>query len=82
MDINKKQIMEKLDTIGDEDLKIMVKMIASSAGVSERRADRAVYDISKLRKSICNMSEKDLNNALSMLDGDAVDDIKRRMDMK
>ncbi|MBR5313845.1 MAG: hypothetical protein IKU45_00340 [Clostridia bacterium] len=81
MEIDKRQIMNKLDAIGDEDLKNMVKMIAEGAGMSKGRAERAVSDISKLRKNIGSLSEKDLKNALSMLDDDTVENIKRQMNM-
>ena len=59
----------------------MVRLIAESAGMSRSRAERAVSDISKLRKNIGSLSEKDLNNALSMLDDDTVANIKRQMNM-
>ena len=81
MDINKKQIMNKLDSISDDDLKNIVKSIARCAGVSERRAEVAVSDISKLRNSLGSMSENDLNKALSMLDDKTVSDIKKQMNM-
>ncbi len=81
MEIDKRQIMNKLDGINDEDLKNIVRSIAKCAGVSDRRAERAVSDISKLRNSLSGMSEKDLQNALSMLDEDTVNNIKRQMNM-
>ena len=81
MDINKKQIMNKLDSISDDDLKNIVKSIAQCAGISGKRAEMAVSDISKLRKSLGNMSENDLNKALSMLDDKTVSDIKKQMNM-
>lgn len=81
MEIDKRTIMNKLDGIGDEELKQIVKAIATSAGVSSSRADRAVSDISKLRRNIGSLSEKDLQNALSMLDDSTVADIKRQMKM-
>ena len=81
MEIDKRTIMNKLDGIGDEELKQIVQAIATSAGVSSSRADRAVSDISKLRRNIGSLSEKDLQNALSMLDDSTVADIKRQMKM-
>ena len=81
MEIDKRQIMNKLDGINDEELKNIVRSIAKCAGVSDRRAERAVSDISKLRNSLSGMSEKDLQNALSMLDEDTVNNIKRQMNM-
>jgi hypothetical protein len=81
MEIDKKQIMNRLDGIGDEELKNIVKMIAQSAGISSRRADKAVSDISKLRQNIGNLSDRDLMNALSMLDNNTVENIKRQMNM-
>ncbi len=81
MEIDKKQLMNKLDSIGDEELKNIVKMIAESAGVSSRRAERAVSDISKLRQNIGNLNDKELQNALSMLDSETVNNIKRQMNM-
>ena len=81
MEIDKRQIMDKLDAVGDEELKNMVRLIAESAGMSRSRAERAVSDISKLRKNIGSLSEKDLNNALSMRDDDTVANIKRQMNM-
>lgn len=79
MEIDKRTIMNKLDGIGDEELKQIVKAIATSAGVSSSRAERAVSDISKLRKNIGSLSEKDLQNALLMLDDSTVADIKKQM---
>ena len=81
MEIDKRTIMNKLDGIGDEELKQIVKSIASCAGVSNSRAERAVSDISKLRKSIGGLSERELENALSMLDAQTVDNIKKQMNM-
>ena len=81
MEIDKRTIMNKLDGIGDEELKQIVKSIASCAGVSSAKAERAVSDISKLRKSIGGLSERDLENALSMLDAQTVDNIKKQMNM-
>ncbi len=81
MEIDKRQIMNKLDGIGDEELKNIVKTIAESAGVSPRRAERAVSDISKLRQNIGNLSDKDLQNAFSMLDNNTVENIKKQMNM-
>lgn len=81
MEIDKREIMNKLDGIGDEELKSIVKTIAECAGMNSARADRAVSDISKLRKNIGSLSEKDLQNAFSMLDDDTVNNIKRQMNM-
>ena len=81
MEIDKREIMNKLDGIGDEELKSIVKTIAECAGMNSARADRAVSDISKLRKNISSLSEKDLQNAFSMLDDDTVNNIKRQMNM-
>lgn len=81
MEIDKRQIMNKLDGIGDEELKNIVKTIAESAGVSSKRAERAVSDITKLRQNIGNLSDRDLQNALSMLDNNTVENIKRQMNM-
>ncbi len=80
MEIDKKQIMNKLDTISDEELKNIVRAIAQSAGVSGRRVEQTVSDISKLRKGLSNMSERDLQNALSMLDEDTLNSIKKQSD--
>ena len=81
MEIDKREIMNKLDGIGDEELKSIVRTIAECAGMNSARADRAVSDISKLRKNIGSLSEKDLQNAFSMLDDDTVNNIKRQMNM-
>ncbi len=81
MEIDKRQIMNKLDGIGDEELKNIVKTIAESAGVSPKRAERAVSDISKLRQNIGSLSDKDLQNAFSMLDNNTVENIKKQMNM-
>ena len=80
MEIDKKQIMNKLDTISDEELKNIVRAIAQSAGVSGRRVEQTVSDISKLRKGLSNMSERDLQSALSMLDEDTLNSIKKQAD--
>ena len=82
MEIDKRQIMNKLGAIGDEELKEIVRSVARCAGVSDRRAERAVSDISKLRNNLSGMTEKDLENALSMLDEDTVNNIKKQMDMQ
>ena len=81
MEIDKKQIMNKLDTISDEELKNIVRAIAQSAGVSGRRVEQTVSDISKLRKGLSGMSERDLQNALSMLDEDTLNNIKKQSDL-
>lgn len=81
MDINKNQIMDKLGSLSDDELKNIVKSIALCAGVSESRAERAVSDMSKLRKNLGGMSDKELQKALSMLDDDTVRNIKRQMNI-
>jgi len=81
MEIDKREIMNKLDSISDDDLRNMVRAIAQSAGISSRRAEMAASDIGKLKKSFAGMSDKELQKALSMLDGETVDDIKRRFNM-
>ena len=81
MEIDKKEIMNKLDMLTDDELKNIVRSIASAAGVNERRAERAVSDIAKLRKSLGGMSDKELQSALSMLDGETVESIKKQMNM-
>ena len=80
MEIDKRQIMNKLDTISDEELKNIVRAIAQSAGVSGRRVEQTVSDISKLRRGLSNMSERDLQNALSMLDEETLNNIKNHSD--
>ena len=81
MEIDKKQIMNRLDSISDEDLKEMILMIAKCSGVSDRRAECAVSDVSKLRKGLGSMSEKELTSALSSLDEQTVMQIKKQMNM-
>ena len=81
MGIDKRQIMNKLDGLSDEDLANIVRQIAESAGVSHRRAEQAVSDMSKLRRSLGGMTDRDLQNALSMLDEDTVKNIKKQMNM-
>lgn len=81
VEIDKKQIMNRLDSISDEDLKEMILMIAKCSGVSDRRAERAVSDVSKLRKGLGSMSEKELTSALSSLDEQTVMQIKKQMNM-
>ncbi|MBR6681940.1 MAG: hypothetical protein IKL40_03040 [Clostridia bacterium] len=81
MEIDKKQIMNKLSCLSDEELQNVVRSIAMSAGVSPRRTEQAVSDIDKLRKSFSSMTERDLQRALSVLDDDTVENIKRQMKM-
>ena len=81
MEIDKRKIMNKLDSISDDDLKNIVKEIAKGAGVSEKKVGQTVSDISKLRRNLNGMSEHDLKKALSMLDEDTADKIKRQMNM-
>ncbi|MBE6643029.1 MAG: hypothetical protein E7615_05195 [Ruminococcaceae bacterium] len=81
MEIDKRQIMKKIEKMSDEDLKSIVSEIAKGAGVSERRVEQTVSDISKLRRGIGNMSDRDLQKALSMLDGESAEKIKRQMNM-
>ncbi len=79
MEIDKNKIMGKLDSIGDEELKNIVRAIAESAGVGQRQTERVVSDIGKLRKSIGGLSDNDLQNALSMLDENTVNELKRQI---
>lgn len=81
MEFDKKQIMGKLESMSDEDLKNIVRAIARSAGVSERRAEQTVSDIGKLRRGVSSMSERDLQSALSCLDVDTLDEIKKQIDI-
>lgn len=81
MEIDRNKIMGKLDSIGDEELKNIVRAIAESAGVGQRQTERVVSDIGKLRKSIGGLSDNDLQNALSMLDENTVNELKRQMNM-
>lgn len=81
MEINKREMMSKLDSVSDSQLQELVKTIAKCAGVSDRRADKAVADISKLRRGLSTMSEKELNDALSMLDEETVENLKRQLNM-
>ena len=81
MEIDKRQIMNKLDGLSDDDLANIVRQIAECAGVNPRRTEQAVSDMSKLRRSLGGMSDRDLQNALSMLDEDTVRNIKRQMNM-
>ncbi len=81
MEIDKKEIMNKLSCLSDEELQNIVRSIAMSAGVSDRKTERAVSDIDKLRKSFSSMTERDLQRALNVLDDDTVENIKRQMKM-
>ena len=81
MEINKKDMMNKLDNVSDSQLQELVKTIAKCAGVSDSRADRAVADISKLRRGLSTISEKELNEALAMLDDETVANLKKQMNM-
>lgn len=81
MDIDKKEILSRLDNMSDDDLKNMVRTIAEAAGVNKRRTEQALGDIGKLKKSFAGMSERDWQRATSMLDSDTVNDIKRQMNM-
>ena len=73
--------MDKLSCLSDDELREVVRSIAMSAGVSDRRTERAVSDIDKLRKNFSSMSEKDLQRAMSVLDEETVENIKRQMKM-
>lgn len=81
MEIDKKEIMNKLSCLSDEELQNIVRSIAMSAGVSDRKTERAVSDIDKLRKSFSSMTERDLQRAMSVLDDETVENIKRQMKM-
>lgn len=81
MEIDKKQIMNKLSCLSDDELRDVVRSIAMSAGVSDRKTEQAVSDIDKLRKSFSSMTERDLQRALNVLDDDTVENIKRQMKM-
>ena len=81
METDKKEIMNKLSCLSDEELQNIVHSIAMSAGVSDRKTERAVSDIDKLRKSFSSMTERDLQRALNVLDDDTVENIKRQMKM-
>ncbi len=81
MEIDKKQIMNKLSSLSDDELRDVVRSIAMSAGVSDRKTERAVGDIDKLRKSFASMTERDLQRAMSVLDDETVENIKRQMKM-
>ncbi len=81
MEIDKKQIMNKLSCLSDDELRDVVRSIAMSAGVNSRKTEQAVSDIDKLRKSFSSMTERDLQRALNVLDDDTVENIKRQMKM-
>ncbi len=81
MEFDKNQIMNKIGAMSDDELKNVIRTIAESAGISSRKADQAVSDIDKIRKGFSGMSEKDWKNAMSMLDSNTVDNIKRQMNM-
>ncbi len=81
MEIDKKQIMNKLSCLSDDELKDVVRSIAQCVGVNSRKTEQAVSDIDKLRKSFSGMSERDLQMALSMLDDKTVENIKRQINM-
>lgn len=81
MEIDKRQIMNKLENMTDEELKNIVRAIAQGAGVSGKRVEQTVSDISKLRKNLGNMSDRDLQNAMSVLDGETVENIKKQMNL-
>lgn len=81
MEIDKKQIMNRLDSIGDEELRQIVRSVAKCAGMSETRAERAVADIKKVREGLSGLSEKELNYALSSVDEATLGNIKKQLDI-
>jgi precorrin isomerase len=79
MDIDKRDIMNKLSAISDDELKNIVRAVARSAGVSQSRTERVVADVGKLRTGLSGMTEKDFNDALSLVDSETADSIKKQM---
>lgn len=79
MELDKRQIINKLNSLSDDELKNFVRSIAECAGVSRRRAEQATSDVDKLRKNFAGMSDKDLQRAMSALDPDTVENIKRQI---
>ena len=79
MEIDKKMIMNRLDSLGDEELKQIVRSVAQCAGVSDRKAEKALSDIKKVRKGLAGMSENDLSRALSSVDEETLESIKNQL---
>lgn len=79
MEIDKRDIMNKLSAISDDDLKDIVRSVARCAGVSQARTERVVSDVGKLRSGLSGMTEKDLNDALSLVDPETADSIRKQM---
>lgn len=79
MEIDKKDIMNKLSAISDEELKSIVRSVAKCAGVSQAKTERVVSDVGRLRYGLSGMTEKDLNEALSLMDKETAESIRRQM---
>lgn len=80
MEIDKGKILEKLNAMSDDELRNIIKTIATSAGVSERKADAVLKDVTRLRRGFDKMSEKQISHALDKLDPSTVEKIRSALD--
>lgn len=80
MEIDKSKLLEKLNSMSDEELKSVIKSIAQSAGVSDRKADRVLKNVGKIRRGMENLSDREFNGVIGRLDGKTLDAIKKQLD--
>ena len=80
MEIDKSKLLEKLNSMSDEELKSVIKSIAESAGVSDRKADRVLKNVGKIRRGMENLSDREFNGVIGRLDGKTLDAIKKQLD--
>lgn len=80
MEIDKNAILMKLGTMSDEELQSVISQIAQAAGIRPEKAQRAMGNMDKVKRSIYSMSDGDLKKAMGMLDEKTVGEIKKTLD--
>ena len=80
MEIDKNKLMEKIGSMSDDELRSVIKSIALSAGVSEKKADRVLKDVGKIRRGVGKLGEREIEFALGKLDDETVGKIKQQLE--
>lgn len=79
MEINKSEIMNKINGMSDEELKSTVKMIANALGAEEKQIGGVLNDIDKLKAAFGCMSESKIQSAISSLDNSQIEALKQQI---
>lgn len=79
MNYNRDELLKKFDNTDDETLKQTIRTVAAALGASDRQTDNIISNLNTFKKKVRNMSESDIQKAVSKIGEDKADEIYKQL---